>query len=244
MKAILMSIKPKWCEKICRKIGEENGIPVYLKPVEVRKSAPKEVPFKAYIYATKPKKWFRFSSWGCTSDECLWLSNGKVKMCDGFEFWADGKEYEPLCGKVIGEFICDKVDCYPYGDMSFPTPAYDGDPTVCECGNGYYITCGELEKTCLEYKDLENYGKSKTLYGWHITDLKIYDKPRELGEFSRYGYKDIEHAGSGCVFCGNTQCKHSNPEEVVAGHYIPPICKIGGCTIKRAPQSWQYVEEV
>lgn len=85
--------------------------------------------------------------------------------------------------KVIGSFICDKVDCYPYGDMSFPIPAYDGDPTVCECGNGYYITCGDLEKTCLEYKDLENYGKSKTLYGWHITKPKLFDKPRELSEF-------------------------------------------------------------
>lgn len=52
MKAVLISTQPKWCEKICRKIGEQNGIPVYLKPVEVRKSAPKEVPFKAYLYCT------------------------------------------------------------------------------------------------------------------------------------------------------------------------------------------------
>ncbi len=43
MKSVLVSIKPKWCEKIAR--GK--------KTIEVRKSAPKEVPFKAYIYCTK-----------------------------------------------------------------------------------------------------------------------------------------------------------------------------------------------
>lgn len=43
MKSVLISIKPKWCEKIA------NG----KKTIEVRKSAPKEVPFKAYIYCTK-----------------------------------------------------------------------------------------------------------------------------------------------------------------------------------------------
>ena len=43
MKAILMSIKPKWCEKIFS--GE--------KTVEVRKVAPKlEPPFKVYVYET------------------------------------------------------------------------------------------------------------------------------------------------------------------------------------------------
>ena len=40
MKSVLLSTRPKWCEKIC--YGE--------KTIEVRKSAPKEVPFKAYIY--------------------------------------------------------------------------------------------------------------------------------------------------------------------------------------------------
>ena len=46
MKCVMLSIRPKWVEKIAK--GE--------KTVEVRKSAPKEVPFKAYIYCTKEKK--------------------------------------------------------------------------------------------------------------------------------------------------------------------------------------------
>lgn len=44
MKAILMSIKPEWCEKIFS--GE--------KTIEVRKTAPKlKPPFKVYVYETK-----------------------------------------------------------------------------------------------------------------------------------------------------------------------------------------------
>lgn len=45
MKSVLISIRPKWVEKIAS--GK--------KTIEVRKSAPKEVPFKAYIYCTKDK---------------------------------------------------------------------------------------------------------------------------------------------------------------------------------------------
>lgn len=45
MKKVLISINPKWCEKIVS--GE--------KTIEVRKSSPKKVPFKCYIYCTKEK---------------------------------------------------------------------------------------------------------------------------------------------------------------------------------------------
>lgn len=74
MKSVLISIRPKWCEKIAS--GE--------KTIEVRKIAPKEVPFKAYIYETK----------GAT--ETPWVDE------DGHYIYK-GK------GQVIGEFICDKV---------------------------------------------------------------------------------------------------------------------------------------
>ena len=46
MKSVLISIRPQWCEKIAS--GK--------KTIEVRKTAPKEVPFKAYIYCSKEKK--------------------------------------------------------------------------------------------------------------------------------------------------------------------------------------------
>jgi predicted transcriptional regulator len=43
-KAVVLSIRPKWCEKIA--IGE--------KTIEVRKTRPKlDTPFKAYIYCSQ-----------------------------------------------------------------------------------------------------------------------------------------------------------------------------------------------
>lgn len=59
-------------------------------------------------------------------------------------------------------------------------------------------------------------------YGWHITDLRIYDAPRELSELER-PYECNE-----CDAKWATECNACH-EEV---------------KIKRAPQSWRYVEEV
>lgn len=92
----------------------------------------------------------------------LWLSNGKIKMCDGLEFWADGEDYQCVNGKVIGEFICYNVDEYTFSH-------YNAE---------YRVTHVEQKAMCLNQRELILYGKGKTLYGWHISDLKIYDKPR------------------------------------------------------------------
>lgn len=205
MKCVMLSIRPKWCKKICK--GE--------KTIEVRKSAPKEVPFKAYIYATRPKNFYKCGAVS-TSDELLWLANGKVEMGDGFKFWADGDEYQCLNGRIIGEFICDKVDEYTFSH-------YEAE---------YRVTHVEQEAMCLNQPELIRYGKGKTLYGWHISDLKIYDKPKELSEF----YKECEKPEcEGCPYlrvyntpdCYETYCEVD--EKIL---------------ITRPPQSYQYVEEV
>lgn len=168
MKSVLISIQPKWCELIA------NG----KKTVEVRKTKPKlETPFKVYIYATNPKKWFKFSSFGYASDESLWLSNGKVKMCDGFEFWADNAEYEPLNGKVIGEFVCNQIDTYD-------------DDTIHAFSHEDYSKWNDFDlyNSCVHPEDFERYANDNWLYGWHISDLVIYDTPKELREFTKpYG---------------------------------------------------------
>lgn len=146
MKSVLISTQPKWCEKICRKIGEENGMPVYLKPVEVRKSAPKEVPFNAYLYCTNGR--FDITDIDdVTSESVRVVSEGR--------------------GKVIGEFVCRVVEKYDI-----------------DLGGGYYrISDKDSIQTCLDQNLLFKYGNGRDLYGWHISDLKIYDKPKELSEF-------------------------------------------------------------
>ena len=76
---------------------------------------------------------------------------------------------EIMNGKVIGEFVCDQIDTLlpanePYGI--------------------YNIDDDYVFQTCLEYGALWDYGNGQTLYGWHISNLKIYDEPKELGEFT------------------------------------------------------------
>lgn len=74
-------------------------------------------------------------------------------------------------------------------------------------------------------EELVEYGKGKNLCGLHISNLKIYDKPRELSDFKtpdKSHHKIIEHDGSLMFMDGYES----------------------GKPLKRAPQSWQYVEEV
>lgn len=176
MKSILISVHPKWVEKIASR----------KKTIEIRKSAPKcEVPFKAYIY--------------CTKDKYEWLyqvdNNGYGKT----QSWH---------GKVIGEFVCDKVDEYTFSH-------YEAE---------YRVTHVEQNAMCLNQPELIHYGKGKPLYGWLISDLKIYDKPKDIWEFLNYN----KHRK--CLKCGsfNDKC------------WICP----NNAIIVRPPQSWQYIEEM
>lgn len=170
MKSVLISIQPKWVEKIAS--GE--------KTIEVRNTAPKEVPFKCYIYETKGQY---------------------VKFTHGAH-----TKYGYGRGKVIGEFICNNASELDY---------------VYYWNNGY-----EFE-TCLTYRQVADYGKGKTLYGWHISDLKIYDRPKELSEF--YTKKKCN------------SCKKSGYESTACMY--DEDCKVP-MSITRAPQSWQYIEDL
>ena len=108
-------------------------------------------------------------------------------------------------GKVIGEFVCDCIQsCCDYEIVS---------------------GCSETEweqisrTTQLSRTDLLRYSGDGLIYFWHISDLVIYDKPKDLDCFR----KPIDcHRGIqkyDCVGCWD-------------------------CEIKRPPQSWCYVEEV
>ncbi len=143
-KAILISVRPLLCELIAS--GK--------KTIEVRKTKPKlETPFPAYLYCTMAK----------TSDEYLWTAASAII----------GKYADVSNGKVIGEFVCDRITEYPY------------EP--CNVREHYmpfhYMPFGELEKTCLNGIQLYDYLKTQDGYGWHISDLLIYDKLRAIEDF-------------------------------------------------------------
>ncbi len=118
-------------------------------------------------------------------------------------------------GKVIGHFICDKI-------VEFPHDPYD--PAFSETAD---LSCVGIDGLS-EYLGHKDYG-----YGWHISDLVIYDKPRELSEFYIYCGDNPKCDGCEAHYFSNTECGKED--------YCCSI--IDGCKpIKRPPQSWCYVE--
>ena len=70
-------------------------------------------------------------------------------------------------GKVIGEFSCDRID--PIG-VPFPAWRSELAPEI-------------LDATCLSYDQLHRYAGHKTVYGWHVSEVKAYDRPQLLDAF-------------------------------------------------------------
>ena len=200
MKSILMSIQPKWVEKIIS--GE--------KTIEVRKTAPKEVPFKVYIY--------------CTGVKNLNLTE-YVKL-----FRETGGAIDYWHGKVVAEFVCDKVDTIPVDSEAFAAIS---------------------KSACLTTDELIEYCSGRDMYGLHISALKIYDKPKDLSEYFVYN-KELEKR----FIDGDDFCCHDATNEYgeamteCDGENIHNCYRCweewsGWChRITRPPQSWQYVGEI
>ena len=168
MKAIMLSIQPKWTAKILN--GE--------KTIEIRKKFPKDYVGWVYIYVTKEKD---------KHEICIYDNPIEHRiMCSRYHFLDNGEEarialFNPryIKGKVVARFWCDKVEHY-----------------VKSIYNGKRCDYKELlKKSCIDGYDLVEYC-NLTFYALYISQLKIFDKPKELSEFG----------------------------------------------LKRAPQSWQYVE--
>lgn len=153
MKAVMLSIRPEWCEKIIS--GE--------KTIEVRKTRPKlETPFKCYIYCT-----------GVKNKSLTYWMEPRYHYCDDHSHNAFDRIGN---GAVIGEFICDRIS--PIAFMY-----YDGLVDFVDC-----------KTSCLSAKEILDYaGGQRLLYGWHISNLVIYDKPKKLSEFT--GIKNTRFGG-------------------------------------------------
>lgn len=116
-------------------------------------------------------------------------------------------EVEKLIGKVIGEFFCNEIDRY--------VPIYFKGQDFFQ---GYM---DEEYQACISHSKLCKYAKGKTVYGLHISDLKIYDKPKSLSEFWT-------------IKCNNRRLSCGECD------YKPNCIK----DIDRPPQSWCYVEKL
>ena len=162
MKAVLISIRPKWVEKIAS--GE--------KTLEVRKTRPKlETPFKCYIYCTQASVRYQ-TICGChvlNSDELYRHPEQGIKHGDSIELMLCENYTKDnfLNGKVMGEFTCDRIDRVLWNDY----------------GTGYDCSDDDVAAACLTRDELDAYGKHGPLYMWHISGLKLYDEPKELIQF-------------------------------------------------------------
>ena len=172
-KAVMLSIRPKWCEKIAS--GE--------KTIEVRKTKPKlETPFRGYIYCTMDHPYISVS---CGELDKLNYRTNTVGRCNG---------------KIFGEFTCDRI--YELAPLNHAPD--------------------DVEKqACLTREEIVNY-LNGTGYGWHISDLRIYDTPKELSEF-----KTLCRVDADCCACP---------------YYNYTKMDCDGRVIVGPPQSWCYVE--
>ena len=94
-----------------------------------------------------------------------------------------------------------------------------------------------------EVKKYVGYGDGK-FYAWHISELKIYDKPKELGEFiSTVKCKKFEDYMMECDY--NCRSYHAYSSLTACGMEDDSECMSNGHKpITRAPQSWCYVEDL
>ena len=110
-------------------------------------------------------------------------------------------------GKIIGEFICDKI-------MNLFSESR------------FWISDYIVNESCLSPDEIRKYANGGNVYGWHISELKIYEKPKELSEFRRPCVNDL--ACESCAMyseSGNT-------------------CGNEALRLTRPPQSWCYVAEL
>ena len=212
MKAVILSLRPQWCEKIFN--GE--------KTIEVRKSYPSiPTPFTVYVYETK----------------------GKTK------YWSQPMPmpYTEGRGKVIGSFVCDRIDEYEgefWDDDTYERIQEPWEPSdFAEYGEYEYDTIGEngefygkgielSKQSCLSWNELRKYvGQGlKDFYGWHITEPTLFDKPRELCEFYAPCRKGKETADESCKGCSYA-FKGVSTGEIICDN-----------AITRPPQSFCYIE--
>lgn len=181
MKSILISIKPKWVAKI---LNDE-------KTIEIRKTMPKcGLPIDVYIY--------------CTKESILFYNDLKKEYYSVSKSLTALEKYD-LSGKVVAKFTLNKVEKFDLiEEQKYKGNSNDEILKYNECIRKQKEIA---RKSCLSFCELICYCDTKALginqkemigYAWHISNLEIFDKPKELSELKQEWYD-----------CGNNF--HSKP---------------------------------
>lgn len=238
MRHILISIKPEYIRKIFNKE----------KTLEIRTTCPAD--WKKYLIDSSMNK--MFSKGYSKPDDCI----VHMYCTKGQELWGDGTgdtwygiaedediervfELNPtlarLNGKVVGEFTLKEIE------------QFELQSDLWKLSDEIYNKNQRIQKqSCVPFEKLVGYLNRKTGYAWHIDDLKIYDKPKELSDFETAIH---------CFQCKNTHITKNCFGDYVGDYYKNKFCHIckyynhdfEDCDktthlLTRPPQSWCYVE--
>ncbi|MGN0598673.1 MAG: ASCH domain-containing protein [Oscillospiraceae bacterium] len=181
------------------------------KTIEVRKSRPKlKPPFKCYIYQSKGRdRLIEVMKDGDLNYGEIY--HGKPVFIKTMGYRSGYKGLFDREQKIVGEFVCDCIISH------------------CEMANADIAE----QQGCIKREEFFEYSNGKELFGWHISDLIIYDKPKELSEFYAPCNKD-------CTNCDMWQYIRVNADE----YDMECSSEIyGHKPLEKTPQSWCYVEE-
>ncbi len=202
------------------------------KVLEIRKTCPKE--WKDYLSGkTKVKPESMKCLIYCTKGQPYLIDRRYNEHCqfnyDLIDYYMAKYDEDAINGKVVAEFILKEVDMLVYHQEGrFDTWNFKDRDALDKC----------LKDSCLSMEEIVDYiGDSKDAFALHISDLKIYDEPKELSEFSYLipNNKCEKHEkGLPCDKCDTFNKEHT---VCMACYYIfRPM--------KQPPQSWCYVEEL
>lgn len=203
MKAILLAVKPNQLVKILN--GE--------KTIEVRKSKlPLNIP--VYLYCSKDKHLVLIVGNG--ESKLFYADNPNTAIVCGGEL-ANGKVVARCVFSEVEEIACEKLDAGVGYNTIYYTETRDSHEELCELA-------------CLDISDLKFYLGEKDKgqivgYAYHISNLEIFEEPKELSEFNRC---------DGFIDC--CKCKY-----YPLSNNMGVNCKYRPLT--KAPKSWCCVEE-
>lgn len=200
-------------KKILLSVHPQYSVKIFNKEktIEVRRTCPKlKPPFKVLVYETK-SQFIKSVKGACTT-------------------YGYGR------GKIIGSFICDKIDVF---DSEWSEYAYACAPTDIPCTmpmseEKAIKICKEKGSMTLE--DIIDYfgDEEWRAYFLHITSPKLFDKPKLLSDF--YIPCKWYEKGDGCP----EDCGFFKQDGII--DRTDDFCE-GKRPITRPPQSWIYCEE-
>ena len=176
MKQILISIKPKWVAKILN--GE--------KTIEIRKTAPKE--WMDYLYGKTKKKPEPMTVFIYCSKGSGCITSGHTTSGKTYPHFPKG--HSMFSGKVVAKFTLKDVYAIYNEALIEQNDTIDSNYFAGRKIDYFWVKqisdLALLRDSFLFERELDEYLKGKIGYALKISDLEIFDKPKELSEFCTY----------------------------------------------------------